>query len=53
MEVLDYETYAKDFEDYYENVVKKETANQSKQKLIQSGVLNKRGEKIERHGVKW
>ncbi|MDR2944486.1 MAG: hypothetical protein LBU81_05310 [Methanosarcinales archaeon] len=53
MQTLDYEEYIQKFDEYYENVVKKEKPEESKKKLIDSGVLDENGQKIIRHGVQW
>ena len=41
------------FEDYVENVVKKETPEESRQKLIKMGIMDEDGKLIVRHGIEW
>ncbi|MDL2261340.1 hypothetical protein LJC08_03810 [Methanimicrococcus sp. OttesenSCG-928-J09] len=53
MQTIDYEEYIKNLDIYYENVVKKETPEESRKKLIDAGVLDENGKKIIRHGVQW
>lgn len=48
-----FEEFMKIFNRYFEEVVKNETPKESKQILIETGVLDKDGKKIIRHGVQW
>jgi hypothetical protein len=47
------EELEKSFRDYLENVVKKETPEESRQKLIKMGILDEDGKIIIRHGIEW
>jgi hypothetical protein len=53
MQTLTIEEHIKKLREHLENVVKKETPEESKQKLIETGVLDQDGKKIIRHGIEW
>ncbi|MCL2142124.1 MAG: hypothetical protein FWH46_04530 [Methanimicrococcus sp.] len=53
METAMIEEHKKVLRDYLENVVKKETPEESKKILIETGVLDQDGKKIIRHGIEW
>ena len=50
MKSVNFEEYMRNFNKYFEETVKNESPEESKQKLIKTGVLDKDGHKICRHG---